>query len=276
MSRVNETRDAQRAQEQRRNEKYNREKAKNEKQEFSKLMSQKQEATSKGTQRQEIADGKHAGQQAGAQAKLLARHGISANSFTHQLLKKGQESLAQKQSADVGRKTEMKETKKTGEERSEKAERARVGSQSDKLAAISEDDREGGRGGDMGGRDGGKEGQLGSSLGGTAQAETALHASEAAAAAKAPQLPQHLLQEIVKRVMVGVNEEGLSEMHIEFNSDVLAGSWLKISAKDGKINARFKTDDVNIRRLLKASEGQLARAFGAKGMSLERLEVEGP
>ena len=57
---------------------------------------------------------------------------------------------------------------------------------------------------------------------------------------------------------------------------MLAGSRLTISARDGKIFARFQTEDTNVGRLLKASEGELARAFGRKGLRLERLEVTGP
>jgi len=85
-----------------------------------------------------------------------------------------------------------------------------------------------------------------------------------------------VLQAIVDKVMVGLNKEGLSEFHIQFKDNVLAGSGLKISAKNGQVSAAFTTTNANVKRLLLASEGELARAFGSKGMSLARLEVVGP
>lgn len=282
MSRVNDSRDVQRVQEQRRAEKQQGEKSKREGQEFGKMISQRQESTAKANSRQQVAQGKHAGQKASAQAKLMARQGIATNSFAHQLMKKGAGSQGEKQVQAKSRNDEMRDTRRAGDEGSSKTEKGRVEKQDDKLAAIQRDDREGSRGGgdggDMGGGEFGsqQEGQLGSSLGGM-QAEGAQGAAvQEAQAAQGPRLPQQVLQELVKRVMVGVNEEGLTEMHIEFNKDVLAGTRLVISVKDGKISARFSTDDVNIGRLIKASEGELARAFGRKGMTLECLEVEGP
>lgn len=272
MSRVNDSRNSRRIENQRRTEAYNKERAKRESQEFSKLMSQQQEATSKGTGRQQMAGGRHAG----GQAKLMARQGISSSSFAQPLPQKGQLTRAQKQAVETERRVEQSDTRTDGEESSARSARARVGRQSDRLDAISGDDREGGRGSDPGGQEGSRDGQLGSSLGGMALAADQAEVHTTEAAAKAPPLPQRLLQEIVRRVMIGVNDEGLSEMQIELSADVLAGSWLKISAKDGKITAKFETGDANVRRLLEASEGQLARAFSAKGMSLERLEVQGP
>ncbi len=95
----------------------------------------------------------------------------------------------------------------------------------------------------------------------------------AAQGANAPQIPEAILQELVKRVMVGVDKSGIGNFVIQLKDDVLGGATLQISAKDGKINAKFTVNDENIARLLKASEGQLARAFGHKGLSLESLEV---
>ena len=95
-----------------------------------------------------------------------------------------------------------------------------------------------------------------------------------AAGAPAQMLSPQMLQEIVRRVLVGVNEEGLSEFHIEFADDVLSGARLNLTARDGKITAKFFTPDKNTGRLLKASEGELARLFARKGLSLQQLEVE--
>jgi flagellar hook-length control protein FliK len=123
----------------------------------------------------------------------------------------------------------------------------------------------------MGGRDG--FGAAGQSVTETRGAQ--VQSTEAAAQA-APKLPAEVIRQIVERVMVGVNKEGLSEFRIELKDNILGGTALSLTAKDGKISAKFETRDANVKRLLMASEGELARAFEGKGLRLERFEVVGP
>jgi hypothetical protein len=277
MTRVDDNRDAQRAQQEKVAERIQKEKQRTDKDDFSKLVSQKQENTAKASKQQQVQQGKHLGQQAqAANAKLAARQGIQSHSFQEQLSKKGQENLGNQQLQTQSRTKESKDTRKASTEQTTNETKERIGKEGDKLAAISRDDRQSGR--DNKGESGGKEmgQQQQSTLTGQAQAAQPQTQANAAQQVQGPQVPPEIIQQIVERVMVGVNKEGLSEFHIEFKENVLAGSSLRLTAENGKISAHFKTQDVNVARLLKASEGPLARAFARKGMSLEKLEVEGP
>ncbi len=283
MTRINDdsgVRETQTREQERANERRNQEKSQTQREEFARLVGQKQEQTAKSNRDQARARGEQTGQQSAASAKLLARQGIQANTFQSTLQNKGQQSLGDKQVQSKSRDTESRETKKAGENKDADIQERRVDRQGDKLAAISRDDRRegrgekddgGGGGKEMGGRDG-----FGAAGQGVAEAKGAqVHGAEAAAQA-APKLPAEVIRQIVERVMVGVNKEGLSEFRIELKDNVLGGTALSLSAKDGKIFAKFETRDQNVKRLIQASEGELARAFESKGLRLERLEVVGP
>ncbi|MBI3180462.1 MAG: hypothetical protein HYZ27_12420, partial [Deltaproteobacteria bacterium] len=267
--------------EQERQEEAQKERTRREGQEFSRLVSQSQQKTSESKSQLEQAQHRDASQRSAAGEALLARHGIQSRHFAAKLQTQGKDSGEKERVQRGGREVESRDNRRVGDEKNAESDR-RVETreqqqQNDRLAAISRDDprgqKGGGGGGDLGG-DAGAEGQL-AGQGNIAQPAQAVAASEAKGAAGA-RLPQHVLDEIVKRVLVGVNAQGISEFQIEFRENVLAGSRLFISAEGGKISARFETPDANVKRLLKASEGELARAFGRKGLSLERFEVTGP
>jgi len=99
-----------------------------------------------------------------------------------------------------------------------------------------------------------------------AQAQTQQSAgakkSEGAAGGR---LPTDVLQSIVDKVFVGMNKEGLSEFHIQFKDNVLAGSSLKISAKNGKVSATFTTTNANVKRLIQSSEASSRAPSAARG-----------
>ncbi|MCK5687674.1 hypothetical protein KAI87_00320 [Myxococcota bacterium] len=275
MSRV-ENKDAQRAKETQRVEKKNADQTRSEGQKFAQMVNSKQSNVKKGTKSAVLQ--KMAQKSAGSQA-LLARQGIMAGKFQSVMQHQGKASLDGKALTTKSR-SEDGETKKAGGEKETKADNKAIDKQGDKLAAISRDDRQsgggGGGGGAMGGGNSGDNKEALATGGAAALGESSgMKEAEAVTGANAPKLPQAVVDELVKRVMVGVDKEGLSQFHIEFKEDVLAGSRMQISVKDGKISVKFETEDVNVGRLLKASEGQLHRAFAHKGLSLERLDVTG-
>lgn len=285
MTRINDdgsnVRDAQLQEQERANEKRSKEKAQSDKQEFSRLVEQNRQSTQKGKQEQDLQRGHESGQQAAASSRLLARQGIQSNTFQQTLQRQGDHSLGDKQLQTKSRDTESADTKKEVEHKDGEATKQRVDKQQDRLAPISRDDRQGGNKGGSG-EGGGKEmGSQSDGFGPAGQGVAQAQGAQTSGAAQvqgsaAAQLPQAVIQQIVERVMVGVNQEGLSQFRIEFKDNVLSGSVLTLTAKDGKISAHFETRDVNVKRLLKASEGPLARAFNHKGLTLERLEVTGP
>ena len=269
-SRVNESREAQRQEQARLQQKIQQEK-KGTSEDFKKLVASGQEQTSKATQTQ----AKQSGARQSAHNMLLARQGIRGNQFASMLQKQGEQHVQTGGQDAKGRAEQLRDDKANTQEADGKMLRAKE-NQEDPLAAISREagGGSGGKGdsdgaGDMGG--GHEPSQfMGDGIGAASHTESA----QAAQGARGPQIPPHVLQEIVRRVMVGVNEEGLSEFHIEFRQDILAGSSLRLRAKDGKINAKFYSRDKNVGRLIKASEGELARAFASKGLTLEPIEVE--
>ncbi len=98
-------------------------------------------------------------------------------------------------------------------------------------------------------------------------------AAEGPAAAHTVEIPQQVLDKLVDKVQSGVTAEGLSTFQIELKDDVLKGASISVTANGGKISVKVDTKDANIRRLFQASEGQLARAFDHKGLSLESLVI---
>ncbi|MBT6177655.1 MAG: hypothetical protein HOI23_10450 [Deltaproteobacteria bacterium] len=286
MSRVKDNRDAERIQEQKRLEKDNQAKDRQKSDKFSRMMNQRRGGEQKGPTHQTARQPAQTPQKAktGASNALMARQGIASNRFAAALQKQGSENLQHSETLSTDRGGEMLEKRVETAEHQDTKETQRLDGQQDRVEAVDRDDGKGkgqsGKG-DGDGSQGGGSGQEKRDGQGQNQGQpTAVAAlsGEAPAgevnASNQPQIPQNILQEIVNRVFVGASTEGLTQFHVEFKEEVLGGLRLEISAKDGKISAKFITSDKNIGRLLKASEGQLSRAFGHKGMSLERLDVE--
>ena len=281
MSRVKDNRDAERIQEQKRIEKDNQAKDRQKSDTFSRMMNQRKGTEKKGTTQQHVRQAPQGKTKTGASNALMARQGIASNRFAATLQKQGSENLQYSESLSADRGTEMLEKRVETSERQETQETKRLDGQQDRVEAV---DRDEGRGQGQQGRGDGQPGGGGQEKrdgqhqgdGQGVQGPAALKdgASAPVNAANQPKIPENILQEIVNRVFVGASTEGLTQFHVEFKEEILGGLRLEISAKDGKISAKFITSDKNIGRLLKASEGQLSRAFGYKGMSLERLDVE--
>lgn len=281
MSRVreNQRKDAERIAEQKRLDKDNAKKSQEKSEQFSRTLSGKRQAQTKAGQKQVTQQhnnpGQKAAQKAAGQNALLARQGIASNQFAAKLAQTGFQAVTTTKSDSANRNEDIRETKDADTKQS-KVERNEEGQRQDKVSKISRDDAQGGGGNSAGG--GGDSDQpqdnAQAAIAATAQANDPQQTTTIGA--NTPKLPEALLQEIVKRVLVGCDTEGLSQFHIEFKNDILGGVRLEISADGGKIKAKFVTEDKNVGRLLKASEGQLSRAFGHKGLQLDKLEVEGP
>ena len=278
-SRVDNDRDAQRMDEQRRMQQQDETKRKQNAQEFAKVVQEKKNASTKATTKSQEKNTGTKTQQDRQGQMLMARNGIQAHKFGDMLGQQGQKSVKDSDTNQKTRQSEHKEASKL-EAKQAKADQAQAAQHSDQLAPISRDDRKrdsSGGGDDAGGNKGDQQQKAGgdptmATQGKQLQGGSA--AQEAKGAGPQVKIPQAALQEIVSRVLVGMNKDGLSEMHIQFKDGVLGGASLQISASGGNIKAKFTVGDQNTKRLLKASEGELARAFGHKGMRLESMEVE--
>lgn len=283
MTRVNDERETQRYEEQKRVEEKDKAQKEQAREDFSRLVSRKEAQQRANEQLNQQNAAARTAQRARGQEALIARHGIQSQTFQQHLEKRGAELVTDNRARLGEREHDSKETRR-GEAQQEVREKRELDQREGRVSAVSRDDR--GKGGGAGGGGAGgdaaseggagqQQGMGGQHLGGLDAPLAAPTVAEAQASA-APRLPPDVIQKLVERVYVGVNKEGFGEFHIEFKESVLAGSRLAISARDGKVFARFHSDDVNVCRLLKASEGELSRAFGRKGLRLERLEVEGP
>ena len=279
MTRVEEQREAQRIAEQRRLEDQDKAKQRAASDQFAKVVGQKQEAarqTAAGdAQRRQKGHGQSAaGEKSKAQSALLARQGIQSRNLAKTLHTQGEASGEKVRAGYTARRDDHHETTNKAEEKQVKADNERLVKQQDKLAPISRDDKREQKGGFGGKQSGAGEGAM--DLGGKAQQAMGTGApvkSSEAQGSGAPTMPPEVIRELVSRVFAGVTPEGLSQFTIELNPSVLSGARLDVVAKDGKITCTFHTDDKNVGRLLKASEGQLARAFAQKGLTLEQLAV---
>jgi hypothetical protein len=275
MSRVDEEREVQRYEDQAQAEQAAQEKRKNEDRDFERLVKQKQVVQQKIiTQRQNQRFMK----KSAASTALLARQGIQANRFQETLQGQATKSNTDTKTQQQTRTTDMQETKRTIE-KDQVQEKKLLDKQADRVDAVDRDDKQKNQqGGDMDGNNADKKGFSAGQQMATASGVGATFSPGDVKGAGGPRLSPEVIAEIVKRVMVtcGENLEGLKEFIIEFRENVLAGSRLKVSAKNGKISATFETENADVRRLIKSSEGELARAFQSKGLYLERLEVTGP
>jgi len=248
---------------------------------FSQMMASKEQAKGQVTEQRQGAMSKTSRQGNDANKALLARQGIMSNKFSDKLNHVGKQHVSQTHESGELRGQEQTKARVGGEDRGESGQTQKLGNKGDKLAAISRDDQSQGHQGEgeseQGADSGSKEqGFQGGNAQGSGNQSLNMGQTQKAKGAAQVRIPPQVLEEIVKRVMVGVNTEGLNEFHIEFKENVLAGSFLTITAEGGKIRARFRTPDKNVRRLLKASEGELARAFSKKGLDLDRLDVVAP
>ncbi len=270
MTRVDENREAQRAAEQQAAEKADKAKrAQND--DFKRQMAKQQQVaqdTNKKTQSQQ-GDKRAAGQ------ALMARQGIQARNFNQSLQQTGEKAVDKARVDGKAKRNDVNETADEAKERNSKIDKQEQ-RQQDRLAPISRDDRQeqgqgmggGGHGGgaDAGGGDGGQH---------QPQQQIGMVASKQAEGARgAPQIPPEVIKELVQQAFAGVTPEGLHQFTVELKGDVFGGTRLDVVCNEGKISCTFHTNDKNVARLLKASEGPMARALSHKGLTLERLAVE--
>ncbi len=276
MSRVEEERETQRI-EARRQEEAQRAKTRQASQDFQKLVTKKQTTAAKVTQKAYSQQQKQQTmKQTSANTALLARNGIQTQTFASQLVRQSDGTREQQKLNRDVRKSDMDRTQHT-EEKYQKGETAKAHAQGDRLAAISRDDARKNHGGSDGEHSDQEQKQLANMVAENRSSTVGQAApTQGATGAAATGIPQHILQALVDKVYVGLTAQGLSQMVIQFNSDVLAGSQLKLTAQNGKISMQFQTDDRNVGRLIKSSQRELHQAFAQKGLVLERLEVQSP
>ncbi len=277
MSRVEEERAAQRYEDQKRLEKDLRLKSDKSSEDFQKVVNAKSQGTIKVMKQQQTMNNNARNQQqqarrGQAQSNLMAKSGIQSRNLQAELLKKSGASQEQVRAESKGRSDELHDLRGFEHDRqitSQKESDKRVEQYNDHLAAVTRDDEQ-----QQGGSSDADSGQMGGGqMGMPMQQQQVAATAEVKSAGGTVKIPQALIASLVKACGVKVDPKGLTEFQIDLRDDVLGGSSVKVSANGRRISATVVSSDANIRRLFKASEGDLARAFDAAGLSLEKFAV---
>ncbi len=95
--------------------------------------------------------------------------------------------------------------------------------------------------------------------------------AEAAQGARPVEIPEAVMDALVKDIYVGVDVNGVSMFHVELKPDVFGGGSLQVKAQDGKVQLSFGGLDKNAQALVHSSRGGLMRRLEARGLSLDEL-----
>ncbi|WP_224250261.1 flagellar hook-length control protein FliK [Hyalangium gracile] len=87
-------------------------------------------------------------------------------------------------------------------------------------------------------------------------------------------IANEIAQKIVERVRVGTNGAGAAEFQIDLRSNVLSGLSIKLSAKNGKIQAVFSGNDRDVLKMIEEQSEGLKSALQGRGLKLEELRFE--
>jgi flagellar hook-length control protein FliK len=87
-------------------------------------------------------------------------------------------------------------------------------------------------------------------------------------------IANEIAQKIVERVRVGTNSAGQAEFQMDLRGDVLSGLSIKITAKNGKIQAVFSGNDRDVLKMLQEQSEGLRSALGKRGLKLEDVRFE--
>ncbi len=88
---------------------------------------------------------------------------------------------------------------------------------------------------------------------------------------------REIVEKIVRRVLVGTNEQGVPEFRLELKSSVLQGLSIRVSASRGKrIRAVFSSANRTVLASLEKTSQELKDALAARGLVLEEVTFEEP
>jgi hypothetical protein len=87
-------------------------------------------------------------------------------------------------------------------------------------------------------------------------------------------IANEIAQKIVEKVRVGTNGAGQAEFQIDLRSNVLSGLSIKLSAKNGKIQAVFSGRDRDVLKMIEEQSEGLKTALQSRGLKLEELRFE--
>ncbi len=90
----------------------------------------------------------------------------------------------------------------------------------------------------------------------------------------AKSLPDGFFDSIADQVSVGVDQEGLSHFTIDLREGILGGSSIDVSANGKSVSLSFRGLDEGSKRLLNASQKELASRLRSKGLRLSGFDLQ--
>ncbi len=97
--------------------------------------------------------------------------------------------------------------------------------------------------------------------------------------AKAARMPenvftQHVLNQIVRYVRIGINAEGEKEMRLELHEKIFRGVRLRVSTKGkGKVVVHFTTSDAEAREAFMKQRDAIRGALAKKGIEVAEITI---
>jgi hypothetical protein len=93
-------------------------------------------------------------------------------------------------------------------------------------------------------------------------------------AAGAHPIPPEILEKLVAQIFVGFNAEGAQMFHFTFQEGVLSGCSVSVTSNGaGRIKLSISGLEGQTKRLLSASEGDIAKRLASHKLDLESFEV---
>lgn len=87
-------------------------------------------------------------------------------------------------------------------------------------------------------------------------------------------LANEIAQKIVERVRVGTNAVGNAEFQIDLRSNVLSGLSIKVSSRNGRIDASFSGSNREVLALLEQNAESLRKTLSGRGLTLGDLSFK--
>lgn len=97
-------------------------------------------------------------------------------------------------------------------------------------------------------------------------------ATDGPRAAHRVQIPPEALKQLVGAIYKA-SQDGRTHLQVTLKGDMFDGVQLTVRSQGGKVSCEFGNCDPNLSRLLKSSQGALARGLSQRGLALQSLSV---
>lgn len=86
-------------------------------------------------------------------------------------------------------------------------------------------------------------------------------------------LPREILNQIVRYVRIGLNQQGGKEIELDLHKQVFKGLRLRLSSSRGKVRIHFLTANQEVKALFEKETSAIQEKLEAKGIAVENIMV---